>query len=340
MFADASTIAFIGWMQMDGKQRNAMYVGIAYENNSVHYYEALAVPLKISHDLSTLDFEKPQVVYTSEGYPTRNIYGFEWGSDYESYFLSTKQILDSNGQTRVISTLVRFKSPRKMKDDWPRDEIEIKCQHGTTDYALAQTAHFVKPGNFMNANIEPINFNYFHKVLYIAFSRNENDLNSAALCIYSIDSINKRLNKKKTITQVPVVTFNKKPTAIVATANGNGSADSVFVGTHDGHILKIGIKSTDFAFMYADITIHKNSEIKSMDFNANSSKLHAITDQYVASVMADDDCSIFTNCSECLNARVTDCGWCALENIGRCVHQTECVDKYGSTVSWQNMVRF
>lgn len=88
----------------------------------------------------------------------------------------------------------------------------------------------------------------------------------------------------------------------------------VFVGTADGHVKKIFIKSKALGFEYADVKIHENLTISvDLQMDPNKSHLYVMTKDRIAKVKL-FDCGNFSHCSKCSDTNDPYCEWCNLDN--------------------------
>lgn len=157
---------------------------------------------------------------------------------------------------------------------------------------------------------------------------------SAKLQTISGDScglnVNHPLGGEQAIAAVPVATFEKQLTAVAATRTSGFTV--VFVGTVDGHVKKVVVESATAAIEYADIRIHENSPVNAdMHFDLQELNLYVMTKSRVTKVKV-YDCTVFSNCAECLGAKDPYCGWCSLEN--KCSLRSSCEDNANDPLFW------
>lgn len=142
--------------------------------------------------------------------------------------------------------------------------------------------------------------------------------------------VNYPLGGEQAIAAVPVAVFEKQLTAVAATRTSGFTV--VFVGTVDGHVKKVVVESGTSAIEYADIKIHENSPVNAdMHFDLPELNLYVMTKNRVTKVKV-YDCTVFSNCAECLGAKDPYCGWCSLEN--KCSLRSNCDDNSNDPLFW------
>lgn len=104
-----------------------------------------------------------------------------------------------------------------------------------------------------------------------------------------------------------------------------------FVGTTNGHIIKIALEETQKGVVYEDVPVAEGHKInKDMYVDRDGRFLYCMTDRKLLKVNL-YQCSQYTNCSTCRAANDPYCGWCSMEN--KCSLRTEC-DKYDQDLHW------
>lgn len=142
--------------------------------------------------------------------------------------------------------------------------------------------------------------------------------------------VNYPLGGEQAIAAVPVATFDKQLTAVAATRTSGFTV--VFVGTVDGHVKKVVVESGTSAIEYADIKIHENSTVNAdMHFDLPELNLYVMSKSRVTKMKV-YDCTVFSNCAECLGAKDPYCGWCSLEN--KCSLRSSCDDNSNDPLFW------
>ncbi|XP_048257731.1 plexin A3-like isoform X1 [Haliotis rufescens] len=123
------------------------------------------------------------------------------------------------------------------------------------------------------------------------------------------------------IVKAPLRTFqNTLLTAIaVTTVNEHTIA---FIGTSDGYLKKVVLKSAERAHEYEEILVDANSAIaQDMAFDPKAEFIYVMTDTNVTRLKV-QNCLRFGSCSDCLSDGDPYCGWCSLEK--KCVLRSSC----------------
>ncbi|XP_052060190.1 plexin-A4-like isoform X2 [Mytilus californianus] len=95
-----------------------------------------------------------------------------------------------------------------------------------------------------------------------------------------------------------------------------------FIGTQNGHIIKVAIESQELAHMYEDREIENGARIhEDMVFDMAENYLFVMTDKKIYK-LALQDCSQYESCGECRGANDPFCGWCSLED--KCSVREQC----------------
>ncbi|XP_060073479.1 plexin-A4-like [Ylistrum balloti] len=125
--------------------------------------------------------------------------------------------------------------------------------------------------------------------------------------------------------QDPIVTdaallINKAITTIIVTTTHSYTVG--FLGTQDGHIIKVSISAQKSAEAYEEVVIQEGNAIrKNMYFDNDQRHLYAFTDTKIYKIEV-KDCSQYKTCDTCLGTRDPYCGWCSLED--KCSVVSEC----------------
>lgn len=321
---DAPISAIISWVE----EIPMLYIAFASDHgNSIKSFE-------LSNGDHTFRLGKTQNIIKTQNI-VEYIYAFQhrnliYTEPYSKvYFLSTYQ-------TSTILTQV-FQEKKETKPE--HFEFTIECEDNIT-YSILRAAYFAEAGYFLQENSNSSSNGLDKLALFAVFAAIENPQNSV-LCVYPIKYIDEQFNAKKNLSAKAVWTFNKpvvSVTASVVEASPYDGANIVTVTTNDGLLIKIGVNATNVAASpFATIQIDGYSTFKTLKY-VNDSYLY-VADKHLNIITAQDDCSIFSNCTECLQAKVPACGWCPTEeNVAdaRCVKSTECWVPH----KWRNYVSY
>nr|XP_002730558.1 PREDICTED: plexin-B-like [Saccoglossus kowalevskii] len=94
-----------------------------------------------------------------------------------------------------------------------------------------------------------------------------------------------------------------------------------FIGTQDGHILKIHFKQSPSAVEYYIHYLYSSTILSDIAFDNNFQHVYVLTQHRLYKVKV-QDCNKYTSCSECFSAMDPYCGWCTLEK--RCSLYGDC----------------
>lgn len=104
-----------------------------------------------------------------------------------------------------------------------------------------------------------------------------------------------------------------------------------FIGTQNGHILKVAVESETLAHMYEDLVVEAGARIhEDMVFDMAEKHLIIMTNKQLYKLVL-QDCSQYRTCGDCQGANDPFCGWCSLEN--KCSLREECKE-HESALRW------
>ncbi|CAH1158754.1 unnamed protein product [Phyllotreta striolata] len=142
--------------------------------------------------------------------------------------------------------------------------------------------------------------------------------------------VNTPLGGEQPVSAVPVLLFNTRLTAVVATSTGDFTV--VFIGTAKGHLKKVVVESSTSALEYGDLIVEENSPVNpDLHFDSQSMHLYVMTERKVSKVKV-QECTVYRNCLECLGVKDPYCGWCSLEN--KCSLRSDCQDAAKDPLYW------
>ncbi|XP_065211804.1 plexin-A2-like [Planococcus citri] len=301
-------------------------------NDKVYYWERTAI-----HTTAPSDVRE-------ERYNITYVYGFYFKN--RSWFLKTEESFTSQ-KSPYISKLVQIPHGDYDYQRIAPTQLPIKCIAGRKHYDLVQAAHVGKPGSLLakSLNIAPND-----DVIFAIFSESQ-DLhgysnkpgNLSALCIYSLERICKNItrkgchpqgpgplkneidfNERCSVSASPTMTFDILLTAINAKANGNNT--DLFIGTNTGHVKRIIVKNSTFAYEDDDIEIDEGSPVNSnLLFSPNKDHLYVMTQYRVTKINVKQfNCSLYTTYDHCvmLKGGTQCCGWCGFLN--KCTIKYKC----------------
>ncbi|XP_056647195.1 plexin-A4 [Diorhabda sublineata] len=142
--------------------------------------------------------------------------------------------------------------------------------------------------------------------------------------------VNTPLGGEHALSAMPVLIFNTRLTAVVATSTGDFTV--VFIGTSTGHLKKVVVELSNSALEYGDLTVEEGSPVNpDLHFDSQSMHLYAMTEKKVSKVKV-QECTVYRNCLECLGVKDPYCGWCSLEN--KCSLRSDCQDAAKDPLYW------
>uniref|UniRef100_A0A8D8QDQ6 Plexin-A1 n=1 Tax=Cacopsylla melanoneura TaxID=428564 RepID=A0A8D8QDQ6_9HEMI len=118
-----------------------------------------------------------------------------------------------------------------------------------------------------------------------------------------------------------VLNFNNRATAVLATSTGNYTV--VFIGMENGHLKKVVIENSSYAFEYEDVNIDESAAVNDIQLEPNGTQLYLMTKYRVSKVRV-RNCNIYKTCGDCLGRKNPYCGWCLLTN--KCTRRSNCQD--------------
>ncbi|XP_029473245.1 plexin-B2 isoform X2 [Rhinatrema bivittatum] len=93
-----------------------------------------------------------------------------------------------------------------------------------------------------------------------------------------------------------------------------------FLGTSDGVIVKVFLSSSPYE--YDTIVLENNNPVKNeLAFDAKQENLYAMIEKQLFRIPV-QDCSHYSDCTQCLQAKDPYCGWCVVK--GRCTRKVNC----------------
>ncbi|XP_067614114.1 plexin-B-like isoform X1 [Eurosta solidaginis] len=114
------------------------------------------------------------------------------------------------------------------------------------------------------------------------------------------------------------------------TATTTGPHSLVFLGTESGTIKKVLISGPN-AGEYDEIIVDPGSQIlQDTMMSSNKEFLYVLSKQKITKLRV-EHCSVYTNCSSCMESHDPFCGWCSLEK--RCTVRSAC-QKDTSAARW------
>ncbi|CAG9816899.1 unnamed protein product [Phaedon cochleariae] len=142
--------------------------------------------------------------------------------------------------------------------------------------------------------------------------------------------VNTPLGGEQPVSAVPVLLFDTRLTAVVATSTGDFTV--VFIGTAKGHLKKVVVESSTSALEYGDLVVEEDSPVNpDLHFDSQSMHLYVMTEKKVSKVKV-QECTVYRNCLECLGVKDPYCGWCSLEN--KCSLRSDCQDAAKDPLYW------
>lgn len=142
--------------------------------------------------------------------------------------------------------------------------------------------------------------------------------------------INQPINGQDPISATAALTVKTVASAITVTTTSHGYTVG-FIGTQNGHIIKVAIESQTLAHKYEDIVVEDRARIhEDMVFDQEEKHLFVLTNRKIYK-LALQDCSQYTSCAACQGARDPFCGWCSLED--KCSLREQCSD-HESALRW------
>ncbi|KAG1683403.1 Plexin-A2 [Nymphon striatum] len=150
------------------------------------------------------------------------------------------------------------------------------------------------------------------------------------------EDVNEPLGGSIPMMAKPVLTFkNNLLTSVAATSTHIYTV--VFLGTANGHLLKVAVESLISAFQYDDLVIDSGSKVNAdLKFDRAKKHIYVMTKRKVSKVKL-QDCSQYKTCSTCLGAKDPYCGWCPLENKCSLLNDCSHVQKgQKKQISWQS----
>ncbi|XP_062606916.1 plexin-B-like [Saccostrea cucullata] len=147
-------------------------------------------------------------------------------------------------------------------------------------------------------------------------------------------SLNLIIDGKTPVVSNPVIQFPAKednPESLAVTFTGEHTV--AFLGTSNGHINKVVLKTSSKAELYdSAIVVDEGHAInQDMAFDNSQMFLYAMSDRKVAKIPV-QNCSLYAMCKDCLSSNDPYCGWCVLDH--RCSLKSDC---YNPThIRWVN----
>ncbi|OWF53205.1 Plexin-A3 [Mizuhopecten yessoensis] len=123
---------------------------------------------------------------------------------------------------------------------------------------------------------------------------------------------NTPINGQDPIVANAALIINKAISTIIVTTTHRYTV--AFLGSQDGHIIKVAISSQEVAEAYEEVVIDEGNAIrKNMYFDTDQRHLYAFTDTMIYKIVV-KNCSQYKTCDTCLGTRDPYCGWCSLED--------------------------
>ncbi|XP_069832862.1 plexin-B2 [Dendropsophus ebraccatus] len=296
------------------------------------------------------------------------------------YFISS--LLDkNNGKNRTFIT-------RLCKSDYnyfSYVEMDLVCTDGNIPYNICTSAYLTSPGQKL-ANAMGIT-KTDDKVLFGVFSTFDNNQEKSALCMFSLDSINKKfeenrelcytsttepvsddgesifskpfgekmtgcggkkhpianesvkypcgsehlpypLQSKNGVVAKAVLTREHNPYTSVAVSVANEHTIA-FLGTAEGKLIKAFLHEPSRE--YRAVSFDTKSTVKNgMVFDPAKEHVYVMTKKKVHRVPV-QDCSRYSDCNECTQAKDPYCGWCVID--GKCTLKKDC-DRASEPYHW------
>lgn len=346
-----------------------MNVGVTYDINTPYRNEIPAVATRSLKEDRLFQFEAPgtKMFFNSKSFIVKYVYGFS--SWIFSYFMTIQlKQHSSNTSHEYITKLVRI--CQADTHYYSYTEIPISCIKNGVEYNLAQAAHLSKPTDgddvlyaIFSQGINGIPSNasalctYTLESIVNKFTQNIQACFNGDGCT-GLDFIspskpcdkvyieipkyfcgsprNSPFGGEQAIIVEPIATYEEQSTAIAVTQFNRNAL--VLIGTADGRLKKLTIQSGSTVNQTAEIKVFENSPIDAMQFDLHESSLYVVSKDQVVKVDLYDNCTIFSNCNDCVGAKNLYCGWCPHENS--CTLESNCLDEYSSSVSWKNNVSF
>ncbi|CAG2185413.1 PLXNA [Mytilus edulis] len=313
--ATASTVAFIApGPAEDGKlaQPNVMYVGTTYTTSGYKFIRD-DIPAFCTRNINTLDIAyKGDFVKSSkfvEGthrhtFLVNYIYGFS--SDSFSYMATVQR--KSTSSEKYISKLIRVcQNDERL---YSYTEVELVCKHNGAKYNLLQAARIAKPGKLQSTHstealddtavciyqLETIKSKFIenvkncfngtarigpdHIVDRTQCQKAEGFIEQITLDYCRELDFNYPIDGEHPIIASAALTLKTKVSAITVAVTHDYTI--AFIGTQNGHILKVAIESQELAHMYEDLVIENGARIhEDMVFDMAEKYLFTITDKKV-----------------------------------------------------------
>lgn len=352
------------WMEMN--------VGVTYDVNSRYHNEIPAVTTRSLKEDRVFQFEAPdtRILFNSKSYIVKYVYGFS--SRIFSYFMTIQ--LKQNSTQEYITKLVRICQSDKRYYSYT--EIPISCDKDGIEFNLVQAAYLSKPigDNLKNDKNDDVLYAIFSQGIngipsnrsvlctYSLESIENKFMQNIQACFDGVgctgldfispskpcDRINTEITKnfcgsyrnspyggEQAIVAESMATFHEQLKAITVIQFNRNAL--VLIGTAEGRLKKLTIQSGSTAInQTAEINIFENSSIDAMQFDLQQSSVYVMSKDRVVNVDLYDNCIKFSNCDECVDAKNVYCGWCS--HTSSCTLESNCLDEYGSSVSWKNYV--
>ncbi|XP_065351810.1 plexin-B isoform X4 [Cloeon dipterum] len=111
-----------------------------------------------------------------------------------------------------------------------------------------------------------------------------------------------------------------------------GTHSVAFLGTKNGRLKKVFLVDKDVAHEYEEIILDPgNAILPDTSLDRSGDFLYVLTTSKILKVKV-EDCTNYSNCSSCMEARDPYCGWCSLEK--RCTVRGECQKADHSSPRW------
>ena len=141
--------------------------------------------------------------------------------------------------------------------------------------------------------------------------------------------INQPINGQDPITVTAALTLKTMVSSITVAVAHDYTVG--FIGTQDGHIIKVAIESQTSANKYDDVIVENQAKIhEDMVFDQDEKHLFVMTDKKIYK-LALQDCSQYKSCGACQGAKDPYCGWCSLED--KCSLRKQC-SEHESALRW------
>ncbi|XP_062614166.1 plexin-B-like, partial [Saccostrea cucullata] len=147
-------------------------------------------------------------------------------------------------------------------------------------------------------------------------------------------TLNLIIDGKTPVVSTPVIQFpatEDNPESLAVTTTGDHTV--AFLGTFDGHIKKVFLKTSRAAELYdSAIVVDKGHAIKQdMVFEDSQMYLFVMSDRKVAKIPV-QNCTQYAKCRDCLLSNDPYCGWCVLSH--RCSLKSDCYNP--TDIRWLN----